>query len=93
MTSERYWQLRNLLYVKQGGKCPVCHKPLEGPVELAHRIPRGQIVRKVGKWAEWHHRALWLVCTRRGKACNDAALLPIGVAREELLDELRKEAK
>lgn len=90
MTNEEYELLTLKLARRQDWLCATCGEtlPTGYPLEIAHRIPRGQIVRKVGKWAEWHPDAVALVCTRRGKACNDGALLPIGVARQELIDHL-----
>ena len=92
MTTIERSKLIAILARRQDWKCSVCGKPLanSGPLEVAHRIPRGRIVRLVGKAAEWDIDAVELVCTRRGKTCNDAALLPIGVARDDLIKRLKE---
>lgn len=82
------------LYMKQGGKCRCGHQFKETDrVELAHKVPRGEVIRKVGKQAEWDTEALELVCTTKGsfgKECNSDALLPIGVARDDLIKRLKE---
>ena len=84
------------LYVQQDGICPVCKGTLKDApgYELAHRIPRGKVVRKLGKAYEWHPKVLMLVCTRYGKRCNDGALIGAAHPLEEqaLLDEIRGES-
>ena len=97
MTSEHRRELIRYLYDEQVGLCAYCEQPLGPwiagghPVELAHKVPRGRLVRMCGKGAEWHPLALALVCTRYGKRCNDGVLLPIGLPREDLMQRIREE--
>lgn len=93
MTDDQYAVLKWELYGRQDGLCATCGKPLAyaGTLELAHRVPRGELVRKLGKAAEWHLLALALVCTRKGKNCNDGALAPIGLPRQAIMERIRED--
>jgi len=81
---------------EQGELCGACGESLDFRqiVELAHRIPDTKPNRKkYGSKVLKHPINLVLVCTRRGKACNDAVLLgaaqPVAVA--ELVAEITAE--
>ena len=90
MTSEEWMALVRQKYREQDGKCAYCEKPLgtwKGAVELAHLVPRGQLKRG-GVKNEWHPKAVALVCTRKGKNCNDGVMLPIGIPRKKLIEEI-----
>lgn len=92
MNSEERMILVQRKYIEQNGKCAHCGKSLkdwQGPVELAHKVPRGQLKRR--GLPEWHPEAVDLVCTRKGKNCNDGRLLPIGLPREHLMQRLEDE--
>ena len=102
MTDMQWWRLASEKYQEQGGKCGVCGRALEldprtwPRPQLAHRIKRGRVVRELGKAYEWHPKVLVLVCphTKRGKNCNDGALIGAAHPLEEqaLLDEIRGES-
>ena len=106
MTDSEHRQLVAQKWYEQDGYCGTCGLPLAPWVErcrklglgdgleLAHRIPRGKVVRKLGKAYEWHPKVLMLVCTRYGKRCNDGALIGAAHPLEEqaLLDEIRGES-
>ena len=93
MTSDERQALANLKFHEQHGKCAGCGEPLvtAPDMELAHKIPRGKVVRELGKRFEWHPKVIALVCTRYGKRCNDAVLIGAAHPVEEkaLLDEIR----
>ena len=73
-----WFEIAQLKLLEQGGKCPVSGHNIslvQGPKpELAHRIPAG-MHKKYGKEIVEHPRNKVLVCTFKGKNCNDAVLL------------------
>lgn len=96
MTNTEYRRLWQLLYERQGGRCAHCGQriwPEDGyTTEIAHRIPRGRVRRLLGKEYEWHPDVVALVCTRRGKDCNDHMLIGAAHPVEEsvLLQRIRE---
>ena len=81
MTDLAWYCLAKKKYDEQNCVCGICGKSLylfEWPrPQLAHKIKRGKVVAELGKEYEWHPDLLTLVCpnTRKGKSCNDAALI------------------
>ena len=90
MNEREWWQLASDKLQEQGGKCPVCGKRLSlwdfPKPQLAHRVRRGVVIRKLGPRYEWHPKLVMLTCPE----CNDRALLGAAHPLDEaaLLDEV-----